>query len=78
MGSNKSSDQDELNESVSKADIDKMIMFLHAHTDYKVVKDLEPRHSTPKEVKFKTEGSSSTKTPPLLQSEILVSCLVMH
>lgn len=39
MASNKSSDQDELNESVSKADIDKMIRFLHAHTDYKVVKD---------------------------------------
>jgi hypothetical protein len=41
---------------VSKADIDKMIRFLHAHTDYKVVKDPEPRHSTPKEVKFRTEG----------------------
>jgi hypothetical protein len=33
MASNKSSDQDELNDSVSKADIDKMIRFLHAHTD---------------------------------------------
>ena len=64
MASNKSSDQDELNDSVSKADIDKMIRFLHAHTDYKVVKDPEPRHITPKEVKFKTEGSSSTKLPP--------------
>jgi hypothetical protein len=38
--SNKSSDQDELNDSVSKTDIDKMIRFLHAHTDYKVVKNL--------------------------------------
>ena len=56
MASNKSADQDELNDSVSKADIDKMIRFLHAHTDYKVVKDPEPRHSTTKEVKFKTEG----------------------
>ena len=37
MASNKSSDQDELNDSVSKADIHKMIRFLHAHTDYKVV-----------------------------------------
>ena len=64
MASNKSSDQDELHDSVSKADIDKMIRFLHAHTDYKVVKDPEPRHSTPKEVKFRTEGSSSTKLPP--------------
>jgi hypothetical protein len=36
MASNKSSDQDELNDSVSKADIDKMIRFLHAHTDDKV------------------------------------------
>ena len=36
MASNKSSDQDELNDSVSKADIDKMIRFLHAHTDYKL------------------------------------------
>jgi hypothetical protein len=34
MASNKSSDQDELNDSVSKADIDKMIRFLHTHTDY--------------------------------------------
>ena len=66
MASNKISDQDELNDSVSKADIDKMIRFLHAHTDYKVVKDPEPRHSTPTEVKFKTEGFtlSSTKLPP--------------
>ena len=64
MASNKSSDQDELNDSVSKADIDKMIRFLHAHTDDKVVKDPEPRHSTPKEVKLKTDGSSSTKPPP--------------
>ena len=82
MASNKSSDQDELNDSVSKADIDK-IRFLHAHTDYKVVKDPEPRHSTPKEVKFKTEGFtlSSTKlhsSLSLRQSEVLVSCLVMH
>ena len=64
MASNKSSDQDELNDSVSKADIDQMIRFLHAHTDHKVVKDSEPRYNTPKEVKFKTEGSSSTKLPP--------------
>ena len=64
MPSNNSSDQDELNDSVSKADIDKMIKFLHAHTDDKVVKDQEPKHSTPKEVKLKTEGSSSTKPPP--------------
>jgi hypothetical protein len=28
------------------------------------VKDPEPRHSTPKEVKLKTEGSSLTKLPP--------------
>ena len=44
MASNKSSDQDELNDSVSKADIEKMIRFLHTDTDYKVVKDPEPRH----------------------------------
>ena len=56
MASDKSADQDELDDSVSKAGIDKMIRFLHAHTDYKVVKHPEPRHSTTKEVKFKTEG----------------------
>ena len=50
MASNKSSDQDELNDSVSKVEICKKIRFLHAHTDNKVVKDPEPRHSTPKEV----------------------------
>ena len=63
-GKYKSSDQDELNDSVSKVDIDKMIRLLYAHTEHKVVQDPEPRHSTPKEVKFKTEGSSSTKLPP--------------
>ena len=80
MASNKSSDQDELNDSVSKADIDKMIRFVHAHTDYKVVKDPEPRHITPKEVKVKTEGFtlSSTKRPPSPPFRSLVSCLVMH
>jgi hypothetical protein len=37
MASNTSSDQDELNDSVYKVDTDKMIRFVHAHTDYKVV-----------------------------------------
>ena len=74
MASNKSSDQDELNDSVTKADIDKMIRFSHAHTDYKVVKDPEPRHSTPKEVKFKTEGSTKLPpSPPVRSSGFLLS-----
>ena len=75
-GKYKSSDQDELNDSVSKADIDKMIRLLHAHTDYKVDQDPEPRHSTPKEIKFKTEDSRSTKStpfPPVRSSSFLLS-----
>jgi hypothetical protein len=43
-----------------------MIRFLHAHTDYKVVKDPETRHSTQKEVKFKTEGFTLSSTNEMI------------
>ncbi|CAG2200836.1 unnamed protein product [Mytilus edulis] len=55
MASNKSAEEGELVENVSKVDIDKMIKFLHTHTDYKVIAGHEQRHSTPK---VKTEAKS--------------------
>ncbi|VDI57524.1 Hypothetical predicted protein [Mytilus galloprovincialis] len=61
MASNKSAEEGELVENVSKVDIDKMIKFLHTHTDYKVIAGHEQRHSTPK---VKTEGIPPRPPPP--------------
>ena len=74
MASNTSSDQDVLNDNVSKADIDKMIRFIHAHADYKVVKDIAHQKRLSLRQKVQVQSSSL----PLRQSKVLVSCLVMH
>ena len=64
MASNKGSDhEDDLDENLSKADIDKMIRFLHAHTDYKVIKGHEQKHSTPK-VKLEDREEAPSRPPP--------------
>ncbi|CAG2199691.1 unnamed protein product [Mytilus edulis] len=55
--------EDDLSESMSKAQIDKMIKFLHTHTDYKVIKGHELRHSTPK-VKIESEPPPRPPPPP--------------
>ncbi|CAG2195384.1 unnamed protein product [Mytilus edulis] len=58
MASNKSAEEGELVENVSKVDIDKMIKFLHTHTDYKVIASHEQRHSTPKSVRGSLKGKA--------------------
>lgn len=52
----------ELTEKVSQADIEKMIKFLHTHTDYRVSKGHGQVHSTPK---VKSELAPPRPPPPV-------------